>query len=131
MRLDGFGIFVKDMKRMIRFYRDVPGFEIKETEDAVNVYLIKDDTLFMLYGRENFEEMTGRKYEYVKGLNAHFEIALYAGTFGEVDKTFAAAVSNVVISMLLWYILYLAYINFIFLSVISYFYKHIKSVPMP
>ena len=94
MRLDGFGVFVKDMKKMIRFYRDVLGFEIKEAEDAVNVYLIKDDTLFMLYGRENFEKMTSRKYEYVKGLNAHFEIALYVDTFDEVDKTFADAVSK-------------------------------------
>lgn len=94
MRLDGFGLFVNDMGKMIRFYRDVLGFEIKESEDAVNVYLIKDDTLFMLYGRENFQKMTSRKYEYVKGLNAHFEIALYVDTFDEVDKTFAAAVSN-------------------------------------
>ncbi len=94
MRLDGFGLFVNDMTKMIRFYRDVLGFEIKESEDAVNVYLIKDDTLFMLYGRENFEKMTSRKYEYVKGLNAHFEIALYVDTFDEVDKTFADAVSK-------------------------------------
>ncbi len=94
MRLDGFGLFVNDMTKMIHFYRDVLGFEIKENEDAVNVYLIKDDTLFMLYGRENFEKMTSRKYEYVKGLNAHFEIALYVDTFDEVDKTFADAVSK-------------------------------------
>ena len=73
MRLDGFGLFVKDMKKMIRFYRDVLGFEIKEAEDAVNVYLIKDDTLFMFYDRENFEKMTSRKYEYVKGLNILIE----------------------------------------------------------
>ncbi|MCI5750867.1 MAG: VOC family protein, partial [Oscillospiraceae bacterium] len=39
MRLDGFGIFVEDMARMIRFYRDVLGFEIKEAEDTSNVYL--------------------------------------------------------------------------------------------
>ena len=69
MRLDGFGIFVKDMGEMIRFYRDVLGFEIKEPEDTKNVYLIKDGTLFMFYGRDDFEEMTSRKYEYVKGLN--------------------------------------------------------------
>ncbi len=94
MKLDGFGLFVNDMANMIRFYRDVLGFEIKESEDAVNVYLIKDDTLFMLYGRENFEKMTSRKYEYVKGMNAHFEIALYVDTFDEVDKAFAAAVSK-------------------------------------
>lgn len=29
MKLDGFGLFVNDMGEMIRFYRDVLGFEIK------------------------------------------------------------------------------------------------------
>lgn len=94
MRLDGFGLFVDDMGTMIRFYRDVLGFEIKEAEDAVNVYLIKDGTLFMLYERKNFEKMTSRKYEYLKGLNGHFEIALYVDTFDEVDIEFAKAVSK-------------------------------------
>lgn len=94
MRLDGFGLFVDDMATMIRFYRDVLGFEIKEAEDAVNVYLIKDGTLFMLYERKNFEKMTSRKYEYLKGLNGHFEIALYVDTFEEVDIEFEKAVSK-------------------------------------
>ncbi len=94
MRLDGIGLFVNDMATMIRFYRDVLGFEIKEAEDAVNVYLIKDGTLFMLYERKNFEKMTSRKYEYLKGVNGHFEIALYVDTFEEVDIEFAKAVSK-------------------------------------
>ena len=51
MRLDGYGLFVKDMAAMIRFYRDVLGFAIKEAEDTDNVYLLKDGTLFLLYGR--------------------------------------------------------------------------------
>lgn len=92
--MDGFGIFVKDMTKMIQFYRDVLGFEIKESEDTANVYLIKDETLFMLYGRKDFEKMTSRKYEYIKGLNGHFEIALYVDTYDEVDKTFSKVVSN-------------------------------------
>lgn len=94
MKLDGFGLLVKDMATMVRFYRDVLGFEIKESEDAVNVYLIKDGTLFMLYERKNFEKMTSRKYEYIKGLNGHFEIALYVDTFEEVDERFAEAVKK-------------------------------------
>ena len=49
MRLDGFGLLVNDMPTMICFYRDVLGFEITEDENAGNVYLIKDGTLFMLY----------------------------------------------------------------------------------
>lgn len=94
MKLDGFGLFVKDMATMVRFYRDVLGFEIKEGEDAKNVYLIKDSTLFMLYGRKNFESMTSKKCEYINGLNGHFEIALYVDTFEEVDKNFAEVVSK-------------------------------------
>ena len=94
MRLDGFGLFVHDMGNMIRFYRDVLGFEIKEAEDTSNVYLVKDGTLFLLYGRNDFEKMTHRRYDYVKGLNGHFELALYVDTFEEVDAVFARAVQN-------------------------------------
>lgn len=94
MRLDGFGLLVEDMWKMIRFYRDVLGFEIKEPEDTNNVYLVKDGTLFLLYGRDDFEKLTGHRYEYVKGLNGHSELALYVDTFEEVDTAFRKAVEN-------------------------------------
>ena len=100
MRLDGFGLLVEDMAKMICFYRDVLGFEIKEDENASNVYLIKDDTLFLLYGRKDFEKMTSRKYEYLKGLNGHFEIALYVDTFEEVDAEYEKAISKGAVSVL-------------------------------
>ena len=100
MRLDGFGLFVEDMGKMVRFYRDVLGFEIKETEDTSNVYLVKDGTLFLLYGRNDFEKMTRRRYEYIKGLNGHFEIALYVDTFKEVDEAYNKAVQNGATSVL-------------------------------
>ena len=100
MRLDGFGLFVKDMAAMIRFYRDVLGFEIKEGEDTSNVYLVKDGTLFLLYGRNDFEKMTSRKYEYVKGLNGHAEIALYVDTYEEVDREYERVISKGAVSVL-------------------------------
>lgn len=100
MRLDGFGLFVDDMAKMIRFYRDVLGFEIKECEDTSNVYLIKDNTLFLLYGRKHFEKMTSRKYEYIKGLNGHTEIALYVDTYEEVDIEYKKAISKGAVSVL-------------------------------
>ncbi|MBQ9990943.1 MAG: VOC family protein [Lachnospiraceae bacterium] len=100
MKLDGFGLFVDDMPTMIRFYRDVLGFEITGNENAVNVYLIKDGTLFMLYERKNFEKMTSRKYEYLKGFNGHFEIALYVDTFEEVDLEYAKAIAKGACSIL-------------------------------
>lgn len=100
MKLDGFGLFVNDMAVMIRFYRDVLGFEIQEGEETENVYLIKDGTLFMLYERKNFEKMTSRKYEYLQGLNGHFEIALYVDTFEEVDEEYKSAVEKGAVSVM-------------------------------
>ncbi|MGN1131666.1 MAG: VOC family protein [Ruminococcus sp.] len=100
MKLDGFGLFVNDMGKMIRFYRDVLGFDIKEDENTLNVYLIKDGTLFMLYERKNFEKMTSRQYEYIKGFNGHFEIALYVDTFEEVDIEYKKAISKGATSVL-------------------------------
>lgn len=88
MKLDGFGIFVKDMAVMIRFYRDVLGFEIKESEDDGDVYLVKDGTLFLFYGRNDFEKMTSRKFGYASGVNGHFEIALSVENYAAVDKAF-------------------------------------------
>ena len=100
MRLDGFGLLVENMGKMIRFYRDVLGFEIKEEENTSNVYLVKDGTLFLLYGRKDFEKMTNRRYEYIKGLNGHFEIALYVDTFEELDEAYRKAVENGAASVL-------------------------------
>lgn len=100
MRLDGFGLFVNNMEVMIRFYRNVLGFEISEDENTSNVYLVKDGTLFLLYGRKDFENMTSRKYEYIKGLNGHSEIALYVDTFEEVDAEYKKAVAKGAVSVL-------------------------------
>ena len=50
--------------------------------------------MFLLYGRKDFEDLTRHRYDYVKGLNGHSEIALYVDTFEEVDAAFRNAVAN-------------------------------------
>ena len=94
MKLDGFGIFVNDMAAMVRFYRDVLGFEIKDDENAQNVMLEKDGTLFMLYRRTDFEKMTSSRFNYAEKINGHFEVALSVENFAAVDKTFAQVASK-------------------------------------
>lgn len=93
MKLDGFGIMVDDMAVMVRFYRDVLGFEIKEEEDTSNVFLQKDGTLFLLYRKTDFEKMTGKKFSYCVGVNGHYEIALSVDNYAEVDAAFARIVA--------------------------------------
>lgn len=100
VRPDGYGLFVKDMAKMIRFYRDVLEFEIKEDENTDNIYLLKDGTLFLLYGRSDFERLTSKKYEYLKGVNAHSEMALYVDTYEEVDLQYKKAIAHGAASLL-------------------------------
>lgn len=100
MKLDGFGIFVKDMPTMVRFYRDVLGFEIKEDDNTSNVYLEKDGTLFLLYRRTDFETMTNRKYNYASDINGHYEIALSVENYAAVDKAFEEVISKGAIAVL-------------------------------
>ena len=88
MKLDGFGIMVDDMAVMVRFYRDVLGFEIKEEEDTTNVFLEKDGTLFLLYRKTDLEKMTYRRFSYCSGINGHFEIALGVKNYAAVDKAY-------------------------------------------
>ncbi|NLB80370.1 MAG: glyoxalase [Clostridiaceae bacterium] len=100
MRLDGFGIFVKDMATMVRFYRDVLGFEIKEDENTSNVFLEKDGTLFLLYRRTDFEKMTNRSFGYIDNINGHYEIALSVENYAAVDLTFKEVLSKGAIPVL-------------------------------
>ncbi len=100
MKLDGIGIFVTDMAVMVQFYRNVLGFEIKEDEDASNVYLEKDGTLFLLYRRSDFEKMISRPLNYTKGLNGHFEIALSVENYAAVDKQYEDLIRKGVVSVL-------------------------------
>lgn len=92
MKLDGFGIMVDDMAVMVRFYRDVLGFEIKEPEDTSNVFLEKDGTLFLLYRKSDFEKMTNRKFSYCHGINGHYEIALSVENYAAVDEAYARVI---------------------------------------
>lgn len=94
MKLDGFGIFVKDMPAMVRFYRDVLGFGIREDENTSNVYLEKDGTLFLLFRRRDFEKMTNRTFGYAPGVNGHYEIALSVSDYAAVDAAFREVVAK-------------------------------------
>ncbi|MDY0209698.1 MAG: VOC family protein [Bacilli bacterium] len=100
MKLDGFGIFVQDMEKMVTFYRDVLGFDIQWKQGDHNVYLVKDGTLFLFYGRDDFEKMVNRKFEYVQGLNPHYEIALSVPSYRDVDLTYHEVIAKGAISVL-------------------------------
>jgi len=85
---------------MVRFYRDVLGFEIKEEDNASNVYLMKDGTLFLLYRRTDFEKMTKKSLSYANDISGHYEIAMSVPNYTAVDDTFKQVVSKGAVSVL-------------------------------
>ena len=86
MRLDGFGLIVRDMGAMIRFYRDVLGFEVRECEDTGSVYLLKDGMLLLLRERGTQGQAAER--------TCALEIALSAENFEDVDRQYARALEQ-------------------------------------
>jgi len=100
MRLDGFGLLVEDMAKMMRFYRDVLGFEIKEAEDTSNIYLVKDGTLFLLFRRTDFEHMTGQTFGYAKGINGHYEISMGVENYAAVDAAWQEVTGKGAVSVM-------------------------------
>ncbi len=94
MKLDGIGIFVSDMKTMVEFYKNTLGFELKWDGKEPNVMLKKDGVLFMFYGRNDFEKMTNRQFNYANGINGHYEIALSVPKYNAVDLVYADIISK-------------------------------------
>ena len=85
----GTGLLVGSMDNMVRFYRDILGFQTQwsggpfaELETASGAL-----SLF-LYGREEFVKVIGEDYVPPKGINQTFEIALWLPSFADVDAEY-------------------------------------------
>ncbi|MCH3963896.1 MAG: VOC family protein [Clostridium sp.] len=100
MKLDGIGIFVSDMRTMVDFYKNILGFEIHWDGKEPNVMLKKDGVLFMFYGRNDFEKMTNKRFNYVNGINGHYEIALSVSKHEDVDLAYENIISKGVDSVM-------------------------------
>lgn len=93
LALKAVGLFVKDMATMVAFYRDVVGFALEWDGVDPSVIVEQDGLRFLLFGRSNFEELTGQTYTYPSGVNGTFELALDATTSDEVDREYNRMVS--------------------------------------
>ncbi|MDP4121086.1 MAG: VOC family protein [Bacillota bacterium] len=92
VKLDAVGLFVRDLKEMVGFYKDVIGFEI-EWDGGPYAEFRHEGIRFMMYGRKDFELLTGKEFVYPSELNGTFELAIDFPLFSDVDKEFERLVS--------------------------------------
>ncbi len=84
--MNGVGLFVEDMKKMVSFYRDVLNFETDWDGGMFVSFKKGNDELFM-YDRKDFAKSIGQKYYPPNGINLTMEMYLKFNTTG-VDKEY-------------------------------------------
>lgn len=88
VRFDMVGIFVSDLEKMVRFYREVIGLRIETYEGGPYAEFEHDGVRFSMYERRLLPELLGTTPGYPEGLNGTFELAINVGERLNVDPTY-------------------------------------------
>lgn len=94
IKFDMIGLFVNDLHRMVKFYKDVIGVDIEW--DGIGPYAeFKHEGIrFAMYERAQLPGLLGETPEYPKKLNGTFELAINVGDPANVDKKFDELISK-------------------------------------
>ena len=87
IRFNMIGIFVNDLSKMVRFYRDVIGLEVKQIDEPYAEFKHEGIGLVM-FERTQLPEWLGLSPTYPSGLNGTLEHAIDLPCFGDVDREF-------------------------------------------
>jgi len=90
------GLFVKDLKRMVTFYRDVLGVEIEWGGEGPYAEFKHEGIRFAMYERDKLTELLGMTPSYPLSsdgstdgaVNGTFELAIDLPSFKDVDVEF-------------------------------------------
>lgn len=93
-RMDMIGIFVQDLQKMVRFYRDVLGFEIDWDGAGPYAEFKHEGIRFSMYERAQLPQLLGQTPSYPAGLNGTFELAIDLPVAADVDREFERAVRS-------------------------------------
>jgi lactoylglutathione lyase len=82
------GLFVEDIEKMVRFYRDILGFEADWDGGPFASFKVKDGGLFM-FDRKQFAEAMHQPYVSPRGFNLTMEVGIGVPTKEDVDREYA------------------------------------------
>lgn len=93
IRFDAIGIFVRDLRKMVDFYRDVLGVDIDWDGQGPMAEFSHEGIRLMMFERKELEGYLGTPVTYPEGLNGTFELAIDLPKSADVDKEFERAVA--------------------------------------
>jgi len=92
IRFDAIGIFVKDIKDMVTFYRDVLGVEIEWDGCGPHCEFKHEGIRLMMYEKGELPGYLGSEVDFPKGINGTFELAIDLPKYADVDIEFQRVV---------------------------------------
>ncbi|MBN2547042.1 MAG: VOC family protein [Spirochaetes bacterium] len=88
VKFDLVGLFVKDLKKMVDFYKNVIGIDIDWCGNGPYAEFRHEGIRFAMFERQKLPELLGQKPSYPEGLNGTFELAINVGKPENVDIIF-------------------------------------------
>jgi catechol 2,3-dioxygenase-like lactoylglutathione lyase family enzyme len=82
------GLFVEDVEKMVKFYRDILGFETDWDGEPFASFKVKDGGLFM-FDRKQFAKEMNQQYYPPSGFNLTMQIGIGVPTKEDVDREYA------------------------------------------
>lgn len=94
IKFDMIGLFAKDMKKMVEFYRDTLGLKTNWKEGDVYAEFEHEGIRFSMYSRKKLDELIGEETSPLSGINPTFEFAINVGEPENVDKTYTELIDK-------------------------------------
>jgi len=88
VKFDMIGLFVKDMKTMVEFYRDVVHLPVNWDGKEPYAEFEHEGIRFAFYERAKLPALLGQEPGYPKGINGTFELAIDLPFFEDVEGEF-------------------------------------------
>ena len=88
IKFDMISLFVKDIKRMVSFYKNILGLEIEWDENSPYAEFKHEGIRFSMYTREKLEKLFEKEPAYPNNLNGTFELAIDLPLYENVDVEF-------------------------------------------
>jgi catechol 2,3-dioxygenase-like lactoylglutathione lyase family enzyme len=81
------GLFVEDVEKMVKFYRDILGFETDWDGGHFASFKVKDGGLF-IFDRKQFAQAMNQQYYPPNGFNLTMQIGIGVPTKEDVDREY-------------------------------------------